>query len=227
MKLFFPLVLLLLAGLHLPAQTAYPDINEAIGGGAFQKARQLIDARIAEGGLSPAEEYELQLQSALLNRIRLDFNRDENYVRKTLKPYYPELSAQQLAEWETSGDLEMRFIDGEKRYFRNAVWNLFRVNEAAKKRREQVDGPQVSELDLFLQGYLPEAVAAIKKEEGTTARPRQLRITYTLKVKPDAVPDGEMIRAWLPFPRASRDRLSAVQLSGASEPFYVLSPLAY
>ena len=122
----------LYASLDLPKTI----INEAIGGGAFQKARQLIDARIAEGGLSPAEEYELQLQSALLNRIRLDFNRDENYVRKTLKPYYPELSAQQLAEWETSGDLEMRFIDGEKRYFRNAVWNLFRVNEAAKKRRE-------------------------------------------------------------------------------------------
>ncbi|MCB0587858.1 MAG: transglutaminase domain-containing protein, partial [Phaeodactylibacter sp.] len=218
---------LLLAVKSLSAQTPYPQINEAIASGAFTQAQRLIDSRITEGGLSPTQQYELHLQSSLLDRIRLDFNRDETYVLKTLKPYYPELAAEQLAEWETSGDLEMRIIDGNKRYFRNAVWNLFRVNEAAKKRREAVDGPPVSELDQFLQSYLPKAVAAIKKDKATTARPRQLRITYTLKVQPDAVPDGEMVRAWLPFPRASRDRLTAVQLAGASESFYVLSPLAY
>ena len=211
----------------LTAQTPFPAINEAIATGAFTQAQQLIGERIAGGGLSPAQVYGLELESALLDRIRLDFNRDEAYVRETLKPYYPELSAEQLAKWETSGELEMRLIDGEKRYFRNAVWNLFRVNEAAKKRREEVDGPRVSELDQFLKDYLPEAVAAIKEAKGTTARPRQIRITYTLKVKPDAAPAGQMIRAWLPFPRASRSRLSAVQLENTNEAFYIISPIAY
>ena len=130
----------------LTAQTPFPAINEAIATGAFTQAQQLIGERIAGGGLSPAQVYGLELESALLDRIRLDFNRDEAYVRETLKPYYPELSAEQLAKWETSGELEMRLIDGEKRYFRNAVWNLFRVNEAAKKRREEVDGPRENEL---------------------------------------------------------------------------------
>ena len=211
----------------LTAQTPYPPINEAIAKGEFTQAQQLIAKRIAQDSLSPAEVYSLQLQSALLRRIWLDFNRDEAYVRETLKPYYPELSAEQLAAWETSGDLEMRVIEGEKRYFRNAVWNLFRVNAAAKKRREEVDGPRASELDEFLKGYLPDAVAAIKKEPGTIARPRQLKLTYTLKVRPDAVPAGEMIRAWLPFPRASRSRLSAVQLENTNEAFYIISPIAY
>lgn len=220
-------LLLLLSVTALAAQTPFPPINEAIAGGQFQKAQQLISERIADGGLSASQVYELQLQSALLGRIRLDFNRDEAYVRETLKPYYPDLPAGQLAAWEASGDLEMRLIDGEKRYFRNAVWNLFRVNEEAKKRREEVDGPQASELDQFLQGYLPEAVAAVKEGEGALARPRQIRITYTLKVKPDAAPAGEMVRAWLPFPRPSRSRLAAVQMDRASEPFYILSPLAY
>ncbi len=226
--LFLFVQLLLLLSLNtLSAQTPYPPINAAIEKGEFRKAQKLINERIAQGSLSPIEVYNLQLQSALLDRIRLDFNRDAAYVRETLKPYYPELSVEQLAEWEASGGLEMRIIEGEKRYFRNAVWNLFRVNESAKQRREAVDGPRESELDEFLRGYLPEAVAAIKASEGTTARPREIRITYTLKVKPDAVPAGEMVRAWLPFPRASRNRLSAVQLESASDPFYIISPLAY
>ncbi len=211
----------------LAAQTPYPPINDAVARGAFTQAQQLIAERIAGGGLSPALVYDLQLQSALLDRIRIDFNRDEAYIRKTLEPYYPGLSDEQLAAWEASGELEMRIIEGEKRYFRNAVWNLFRVNKAAKKRREEADGPRISELDQFLQGYLPEAVGAIRQGSGTLARPRQIRITYTLKVKPGAVPDGEMIRAWLPYPRASRSRLAAVQLISAGEPFYVISPLAY
>jgi len=227
MKLFIHLLLLFLTAAMLPAQTPYRHINEAIAGGEFTLAQRLIGERIAEGNLSPAEAYNLQLQSALLDRIRIDFNRDEAYVRKTLEPYYPALPDAQLAAWEASGELEMRIIEGEKRYFRNAVWNLFRVNDAAKKRREEVDGPRISELDQFLQGYLPEAVAAIKQGPGTLARPRQIRITYTLKVKPGAVPDGEMLRAWLPYPRASRSRLAAVQLISASEPFYAISPLAY
>lgn len=220
-------VLLALSFHSLSAQTPYPNINEAIARGEFTQAQQLISERIARGGLPATDVYELELQSALLDRIRLDFNRDEAYVRQTLKPYYPDLPEGQLRKWEASGSLEMRVIEGEKRYFRNAVWNLFRVDEAAKKRREEIDGPRVDGLSQFLQGYLPEAVAAVKKGEGPLARPRQIRITYTLKVKPGAVPPGEMVRAWLPFPRASRSRLSAVQLDEASEPFYIISPLAY
>ena len=227
-KPVFCLFLFLLPGVSfLPAQTPYAPINQAIEEGAFRKAQEMIGERIAQENLSPAEVYSLQLQSALLGRIRIDFNRDEAYVRETLKPYYPDLSAAQLREWESSGKLEMRIIEGEKRYFRNAVWNLFRVDEAAKKRKEAVDGPGDNSLDEYLQSYLPGAVESIKKAKGTIASPRQIRITYTLKVEPDAVPPGEMVRAWLPFPRASRSRLSAVQLESTSEPFYIPSPLAY
>jgi hypothetical protein len=32
--------------------------------------------------------------------------------------------------------------------------------------------------------------------------PRRVRVTYSLTVNADAVPDGETLRAWLPFPRA-------------------------
>lgn len=211
----------------LTAQTGFPSIDRHIAEGQFNQAQQLIAERLAQGDMNGQAAYALSLQSALLDRIRLDFNRDEAYVRETLAPYFPELSDAQIRAWEESGELEMRIIEGEKRYFRNAVWNLMRVNPEAKQREVDVDGPGEESLSQFLQTYLPEAVSAISTQGQPIARPRSFRLRYTLRVKPDAVPEGEMIRAWLPYPRASRDRLVAPQLQTASEPYYIFSPLSY
>jgi len=224
MKNLFSLVCCIFCAFLLQAQTSYPDINELIAKGEFTEAQEMMQTKISEDELSAKAAWDLQLQSALLDRIRLDFSRDQAYVRKTLQPYYPDLTEEQLAAWEATNELEMRIIDGEKRYFRNAVWNLFRINAEAKKRKAEVDGTSVSSLDQFLQNYLPEAVENIKASETPRANPKRLRLNYTLRVKPDAVPAGEVIRAWLPYPRNDRERLTDIQLNKASEPYYIISP---
>ena len=61
-------------------------------------------------------------------RIAIDFSRDSAYIVDYLKPYYPELTQEQVAAWEDSKALEGRLIDGQKRYFRNAGRNLFRID---------------------------------------------------------------------------------------------------
>ncbi|TXB67589.1 transglutaminase-like domain-containing protein [Phaeodactylibacter luteus] len=211
----------------LLAQTGLPEIDEAIRTGHFGQAQQQIASYIAQAHPEPLAAVALELQSALLDRIKLDFNRDEAYVRKTLQPYFPELSAEQLQQWEESGVLEMRIIEGEKRYFRNAVWNLLRVDSLAKARKLAIDGPGDKGLDHFLSSYLPGAVEAVQARATATVRPKEIKVAYTLTVKPDAVPDGEVVRAWLPYPRTSRSRLGSVKLHKVSEPHYVLSPMGY
>ena len=42
--------------------------------------------------------------------------------------------------------------------------------------------------------------------------PRRVRVTYSLTVNPDAVPNGETLRAWLPFPRALPGQQEDVRL---------------
>ena len=208
-------------------QTNIPEIDQEIEKGNFTRAQQLILQKIAEGFLSKAEIYQLNLQSALLDRIRIDFNRDETYVRKTLAIYYPELTDSQLHDWEVSNELEMRRIDGEKKYFRNAVWNLFRINKEAGKRKKEVDGESQSYLNNFLGAHLPKVVEEAKASKKRRVMPQQIKLSYTLSVKPNVVPIGEMVRAWLPYPRSSRERLIGVQLLDASEPAHILSPSSY
>ena len=209
------------------SQTGYPKIDQEIAQGNFSKAQEMIRQKISGENLDPAKSWELELQSALLDRIRLDFNRNEAYVRKTLAPYYPELTDAQLQTWESTNELEMRIIDGEKRYFRNAVWNLFRINQEAGARKREIDGTSENAVNTFLATHLPKVVEASRKSGEKQVLPQRLKLHYTLRVKPDVVPEGEMIRAWLPFPRSDRDRLIGVQLLRASEAFYMLSPLGY
>ena len=51
----------------------------------------------------------------------------------------------------------------------------------------------------------------------TSVAPRRVRITQTLTVEPDAVPAGETVSAWLPFPRALRGQQEDIRYV-ASEP---------
>jgi len=224
MKNILSLLFCLLGVFFLQAQTSYPAINALIEKGEFTKAQAMIQTKISKDDLSAEAVWDLQLQSALFDRIRLDFNRDEAYVREKLSPYFPDLTDEQLAAWEATNALEMRKIDGEKRYFRNAVWNLFRIDPEAKKRKQEVDGVTTSRLDQFLQTYLPEAIEKIKQSDSPRANPKRLRLNYTLRVKPDVVPAGEIIRAWLPYPRNDRQRLTDIKLLQASEPYYIISP---
>jgi len=230
-KMKFVTVSICVVGLlfsHLvSAQTPFPDINEAIEAGDYTVARQLISDRISRGGLEEDVVYDLRFQSAVLDRIRLDFTRDESYIREALSSYYPELTGEMIRSWEASNDLEMKIIDGERRYFWNAVRNLFRVNEAAGRTKVEVDGVSESSLDRFLQGYLPGVVKAARDMQTRFVKPVKMRITYTLTVDANAVPPGEVIRAWLPFPRSDRERLTNVYLISASEPDYILSPETY
>ncbi|MBK8705599.1 MAG: hypothetical protein IPN33_19885 [Saprospiraceae bacterium] len=226
--LYIALCLVSIAGIN--AQTGNPGIDQAIAQGKFTLAQQLIREGIASGNLSPQTAWEWQLQSDILDRTRLDFNRDEAYMRRTLGKYYAvetQNFASLLHKWEKSGVLENRLIDGEKRYFRNAVWNLFRIDQEARARKEAVDGKAADKLGEYLSGYLPIAYKYIAGGDRPIAQPRQMRLRYTLTVEANAVPAGEMLRAWLPYPRSGHNRQAAVQLLGASAAHYVVAPPAY
>lgn len=220
-------LLILFAVATLAAQTGFPKIDALIRAGEFTKAQSAILSKINSPKVSAQQVSDLKLQSAILDRIRIDFNRDIKYVKQTLAKYYPNLTDAQIKKWEATNDLEWKIIDGEKWYFRNAVWNLFRVDPDAKKRREEVDGPRASKLNDFLASYHSDIVNTLTTSGKQWTKPERIRITYTLTVKPDMVPKGEMIRVWLPYPRTDLKRLHSVKLLNTSEANYIIAPDSY
>ena len=133
-------------------------------------------------------------------RIAIDFSRDSSYIVNYLKLYYPELTAEQVAAWEATNVLESRFIDGQKRYFRNAGRNLFRIDKEAKKVYEQVEGVKVDQLHLFLDGYNKEVIKAARDQKKSLVCQYYDHQVH-FDCKPDVVPDSTVLRAWMPYPR--------------------------
>jgi transglutaminase-like putative cysteine protease len=203
-------------------QTKHSGINNEISMGNFAQAQILIEEKLIDKSLSESEKYDLKFQIELMDRIKKDFRRTRDDVVTALKKYYPELTDVMLLNWENDHSLEMKIIDGEKRYFNNAVPNFFRVNKEAKRYRQNLEGNKLDDLEVFLENYIPKVVEAAEKGERYIL-PLKMKIKYSLTVKPNVVPEGEVIRCWLPYPRESNLRQSDIKLLNMNKNEYVIA----
>ena len=156
----------------------------------------------------------------LHHRLSLDFCRTEAEVKAYIEQYIPDVSEAQLRQWEEQGALECMLIDGEKRYFRNAAPNLFRIDSVCRALKIAKEGSALSGSEQVNQRHLPEVIRAVRAQQTPFVETKRFRITYTLTVEADAVPAGERVRCWLPFPRMDVSRQSEVKLLATSEKHY-------
>ena len=135
----------------------------------------------------------------LQERLATDFCRTREQVKEFIVKYIPDVTEAQIDGWTASGKLENMEIGGKAMYFRNAAPNLLRMlglygqELGGDEKADMINIPEV------LEGG------------GTIAAPKRMRVKYTLTVRADAVPDGETVRCWLPYPRADVARQTDVQ----------------
>jgi len=199
------------------------QILKDFAAGHFTIADQLISRALLRQGMTNEETDWLVRQQATMERIRLDFSLTRDQVRKQLERFFPDLQDGQIAAWEKSGRLEMRLIDDAPRYFNRAVANLFRLDAAAAEaRKEQNNVPAPDPLDAI---RLENTGAILKAgKSGGLAEGKKITIEFTLTVDADAVPAGEDVFCWLPFPRESPPRQKHVVLLAAAPADAVRSP---
>ena len=209
---------LLFVGVFFVACTPVPktpvnlaSVEQLVASGELKKAEMMADSLKAIGTLGAADWYKMDSIVDIGRRIRLDFRLTETDVKSQLSKYFPDLDPATMQKWENTLKLEMRLIDGEKRYFKNAVANLFRLDDEARKFKDKVDGIQVDSLDLFCLQHTAKVISATKTS-GEPVLPVHMILTYTVKAKPNAVPDGQIIRCWMPFPREGNVRQKNIKL---------------
>ena len=160
----------------------------------------------------------------LHQRLLADFCLTEQQVKDYIRKYIPEVTDEQMRRWEETRALECMWLDGEKRYFINAGPNLFRIDSACRDRKVAKEGVIVGGAERVNAENVPAIIRAAKDSARTLVQPKRMRVTYTLTVDTNAVPAGEVVRCWLPFPRTDVARQQDVKLLGTSEPEYVLAP---
>lgn len=190
-------------------------------------------AAVLTAACGPKYSWEADLHERLLT----DFNKSEAEIKEYIARYIPDVSDGMLRSWEDAKALEYMVIDGEKRYFRNAGPNLFRVDPRCAAIKDSVDAlnstPDKGSLSgTSIVGHAaidavndPAIIAEVRSGGGASplAQPFHARMTFTLTVEADAVPAGETIRCWLPYPRTDLPYQTGVRLIGTSEDEYVLS----
>lgn len=202
------------------------DIEQANGN--FTNAKHLIDLYIARNDLSEKDILDLNWRKDLMHRIALDFSTDKESVVKYISKYYPDVDDNMLTAWEADKSLESMVIDGEKRYFNRAAANLFRINKEARQKKLETDkAPQKDNVNKVLEARLPEVISNLGRVGKTQDNPVSMKVGYEITLKPNAVPDGEVVRCWLPYPREDNRRQTAIKLLSVNDDNYVISPESY
>ena len=167
--------------------------------------------------------WEADLHHRLLN----DFSKTREQVKEYIRKYIPDVTDRQLDEWEKTGELECRVIDGEKKYFHNAAPNLFRINKECARLKAKRDTPGRDGEVTVREDNTRTVMKQAAKSKERIGDPKHFRIRYTITVKPDVVPEGETVRCWMPMPRTDVPRQKNVKLLSTSQPDFVRSPMDY
>jgi hypothetical protein len=161
--------------------------------------------------------------SQIAQRINLDFPVTENQIKKQIEKLLGSVSADEIDAWEKKGWLEWRMIDDEKRYFKRAAANLLLI----KKFHEDKDGwlrDIANDPEMVFRLNHTKEVLKSSDSQGNPVVPVKMRITYTITVQPDVVPDGEKVKCWLPLPREDQSRQKDFKLLSTSDPEFIISP---
>ncbi len=219
--------LLYACGGSIQKEISPEQIDSAIESGEYTAATQMIWRYLSKDSITPLERYNMLFKLELMERIKKDFSANDSSVVAYIKRHHPNVTPQEIAKWEESNALENITIDGKKRYFNYAARNLFRIDKDAATFFEDPNSGQSDSLDRFLAWHIPELVKIAKKEKKILVDPVEYSIQYTLTVKPNEVPEGEIIRAWLPFPRSDIKEQGGVILTWVSDTSYIISPDSY
>ena len=220
MKIYFWIFLLTSM---IAAQTKFNDVNELVNSGEYTKAAELIENKIKSTTITSEDKLDLLFEKERLDRIKIDFNKTADDVLKFINKYYPDVKEKDLAKWENDGSLEYKIIDGKKWYFSRSAPNLFRINKEAKEQKLKIDGFKKDPKDVFLEEHIPLILDESANGNEDLVRPVTFKLDYTVTVDANDVPDGEIIRCWLPFPREGHRRQVDVKLLSVNSDEYVLA----
>jgi len=186
------------------ASAATPSVQRAIelvDAGRFSEAESNIAARLKSTSLPAEERTALEFERERMRRILLDFTLTEADVKAKVRENIPDLTDQEFAAWDREGLFEKRTVDGRTRYFQRSPSNLFRLSPTAVARHKGPLGPFDGPMETPNEHHRA-VVKAAEEQKQRSVLPRRVRVTQSISVQADAVPAGEIVSAWIPYPRA-------------------------
>lgn len=196
------------------ADDGLAEVRALADAGRFRDAHARIDALLPNA--DPDRRRALEWERERMRRVRIDFSLDRAGAWQRVQKQIPDLDAREFAVWDRQGLMEAMEIDGERRWFGRSPSNLFRLSAEARARRAQQtplrEGPMESLNDV--QRSIRADALASGKANGL--QPMRVRVKQGITVEADAVPAGETVRAWIPWPREIPGQQRDIKLLSSS-----------
>jgi hypothetical protein len=196
------------------------DVNE----GNLKKALKLADSLKTASPENSLSAHKADSLYQIAERIAVDFSLTPEQVALQLEERLGKFTPEDQKEWEEKGWLEWRMIDGEKKYFNRAASNLVLVKNFYLDRSNR-DSLIARDQKMIFRKMHTESIIESSDIQAIPVDTVEMEIIYTITVKPDVVPAGEIVRCWLPYPKENHSRQSDVFLMGISnEDFFEIAP---
>jgi transglutaminase-like putative cysteine protease len=200
------------------------EVRKLMDSGSFSRVIELHRARDVSKDMDPGARKELDSLADYAKRYLIDFPRTGDEIVTLLEQDGVDAGEENIKRWEDSGHLEFMLIDGEKRYFRWAHRNLYRINDSLRQLK-QIDRVRDESLAEFCVDEIGNILSlSADSGIGNPVNPITMKVRYTITVDADVVPPGEVIRCWMPYPRDDSPRQDNVWLIASEPEYYKIAP---
>lgn len=176
--------------------TETEKLDRLIQDGKISEAIELVHSKLENESKLSSEKIEvLQKKSHDLISIMNEYTLSYDDVFNELITKIPDLSAQDMKDWEDDYSLEYYLINGEKKYYYNCIFDLFQVNEDAAERAK-IKQDESSE---SLETKLP--LETILAFENDSILSKKITIVLRYFQNVTDLTDKSVLRAWIPFAR--------------------------
>ena len=223
--LFFLVLLIILIGCRTVSDfnQVLEDIQKNLDYGNISAVIQTADSLKKLSNKNNEIIHIVDSLEQIAERVGLDFSISEDQIDNQIERLIGPVSSEAKSDWEKKGWLEWRIIDGEKKYFNRAASNLLLIKKFHEQKKERILEIANTPEMIFRLNHT-EQVYKASASQNKTAVPVKIKITYTITVHPDAIPDGEKIRCWLPWPKEDSPRQKEIKLLSTSVPEYMIAP---
>lgn len=216
-----PIIVLLLLSMTLQA-TNIEQIKKFIELGELKKAITLSDSLLLNERNNLKENWKVDSLKQIAQRIYIDFSINEKDVDTQIEKQIGVFNSKQKADWENNKWLEYKIIDGKKMYFKRAASNLkLRLKQQLVSFNAKPPTPDA--FDLFKADYATNIIEQTIKS-GKLTSPQDFEVEYAVTLKPNAVPDGEIVHCWLPWPKENHPRQVHLKLLKSQPKTYTIAP---
>jgi transglutaminase-like putative cysteine protease len=206
------------------ADAGNADLNavvDLVSAGQFRAAEARIDAELNKPALSAQTRRAFEFQRERMTRMRYDFSLDADHAEAKVREKIPDLAHADFVRWDEQGLFERMLVDGERMYFKRSPGNLFRLSAEARERAQglasSADSGLPKEVEDHYIDYDRKTIEHARTTNQASVLPQRVRVTQKVTVDADAVPAGQTVRAWIPYPRAIAGQQEAIRFV-SSEP---------